>query len=70
MDPLIAERPRPVEVRSALMREALLAGVVTMFVVGPVAAWAIVRVDTRKPTPRPAAARTNHPANERLRERP
>lgn len=50
------------------MREALLAGVVTMFVVGPVAAWAIVRVDTRKPTP--IAARTNHPSAERRDERP
>ena len=68
MDPLIAERPRPVEVRSALMREALLAGVVTMFVVGPVAAWAIVRVGTRKPTP--IAARTTHPSAERRDERP
>lgn len=52
------------------MAHALLAGVVTIFVVGPLAAWAIVAVGNRKPTPRPAAARTNHPTNERLRERP
>ena len=50
------------------MREALIAGILTMAIGGPAAFWAIVRVGTRKPTP--AAARTNHPSAERRAERP
>lgn len=68
MDPLIAERPRPVEVRSALMCEAIIAGLATMLVGFPIALWALIRVGTRKPTP--IAARTNHPSTERRGERP
>lgn len=41
------------------MREALLAGILTMAIGGPAAFWAIVRVGTRKPTP--IAARTQPP---------
>jgi len=50
------------------MREALIAGILTMAIGGPAAFWAIVRVGTRKPTP--AAARTNHPSTERRGKRP
>lgn len=51
------------------MAQALIAGVVTIFVVGPLAAWAIVHVGNTKPTPRPATTRANHPSTERRDER-